>query len=319
MTNRMQVSPKPAIQIAILNPPGAQQSAIYGLADLFHLLLRLSPDPDEPCKVDVHILGQDMLDDRPLDAFIFPPSIEGTPVTDQSPFIDWTRTRHQQGVLTCSVCAGAFWLGHSGVLNHRPATTHWALEAQFRAAFPKVDLQTDHILVDDHNIITAGGLMAWLDLGLFLTGTWFGPDMVSRLARHLLVDPAGREQRHYSGFRPNRTHGDAPVLKVQRHIETRFSTPLLSDNLAAVAGLSPRTFLRRFGAATGYSPAIYVQNLRIEKARGALERSGDSTAQIAWSVGYQDIPAFSRVFKSITGLTPGAYRGRFRVSNRLDP
>ena len=158
--------------------------------------------------------------------------------------------------------------------------------------------------------------MAWLDLGLFLTGTWFGPDMVSRLARHLLIDPAGREQRHYSGFRPNRTHGDAAVLKIQRHIETRFSEPLLSNDLAAIAGLGPRTFLRRFGAATGYSPAIYVQNLRIEKARGALERSGDSTAQIAWSVGYQDASAFSRVFKSITGLTPGAYRGRFHVTNR---
>ena len=137
MTNNMQIPPKAAIQVAIMNPPGAQQSAIYGLSDLFHLLLRLSPNPAQPCKVDVHILDQDMLDDRPLDAFIFPPSIEDTPATAQSPFVDWTRSRHQQGALTCSVCAGAFWLGHSGVLDHRPATTHWALETQFRAAFPR--------------------------------------------------------------------------------------------------------------------------------------------------------------------------------------
>jgi len=316
MTINMQIMPNPAIQIAILNTPGAQQSAIYGLSDLFHLLSRLSPNPAQSCEVDVHILDQDKLDDRPLDAFIFPPSIEGTPATANSPFIDWTRSRHQQGALTCSVCAGAFWLGHSGVLDHRQATTHWALETQFRTAFPKVDLQTDHILVDDHNVITAGGLMAWLDLGLFLTRYWFGPDMVTRLARHLLIDPAGREQRHYSGFRPNRVHGDAPVLKVQRHIETRFSDQLLNAELANISGLSQRTFLRRFDAATGYSPATYVQNLRVEKARGALERSGDSTAQIAWSVGYQDVSAFSRVFKSITGLTPGAYRSRFSVSHR---
>lgn len=315
----MQITPKSAIQIAILNPPGAQLSAIHGLSDLFHLLRRLPPNPAQPCVVDVHILDQDMLDDRPLDAFIFPPSIDGTPATPNSPFIDWTRRRHQQGALTCSVCAGAFWLGYSGVLDHRPATTHWALEAPFRAAFPKVDLQTDHILVDDTNVITAGGLMAWLDLGLYLTGYWFGPDMVSRLARQLLVDPAGREQRHYSGFRPNRAHGDASVLKAQRHIETRFSEPITNAGLSNIAGLSERTFLRRFDAATGYSPATYVQNLRIEKARGALERSVDSTAQIAWSVGYQDASAFSRVFKSITGLTPGAYRSRFRVSNGRGP
>lgn len=319
MTIHMQITPKPAIQIAILNTPGAQQSAIYGLSDLFHLLRRLSPDSALSCNVDVHVLDQDMLDDRPLDAFILPPSIDGTPATSESPFVDWTRTRHQQGVLTCSVCAGAFWLGHSGVLDHRPATTHWALESQFRATFPNVNLQTDHILIDDHDVVTAGGLMAWLDLGLFLTGYWFGPDMVTRLARHLLIDPAGREQRHYSGFRPNRVHGDAPVLKVQRHIETRFAEPISNADMANIADLSQRTFLRRFDAATGYAPATYVQNLRIEKSRGALERSTDNTAQIAWSVGYQDASAFSRVFKSITGLSPGAYRRRFCISNRRAP
>lgn len=315
MTINMHKMPNPHIQIAILNTPKAQQSAIFGLSDLFLLLPRLSPDLTQPCQVNVHVVDENMLDDRPLDAFLFMPSIEGIAATADSPFVDWARNRHQQGVLTCSVCAGAFWLGYAGLLDYRPATTHWALEDQFRATFPKVDLQPEHILVDDHDIITAGGLMAWLDLGLFLTGYWFGPDMVSRLARHLLIDPAGREQRHYSGFRPNRSHGDSAVLQVQRHIEARFSDALANMELADVAGLAPRTFLRRFHAATGYTPATYVQNLRIEKARGALERSGDSAAVIAWSVGYQDISAFSRVFKSITGLTPGAYRARFRVAN----
>ncbi|MFT7595203.1 MAG: transcriptional regulator GlxA family with amidase domain [Paracoccaceae bacterium] len=313
-TKHMQIMPKPSIQIALMNPPGAQQSAILGLADIFRLLPRLSPDGGQSCRVDLHILDEAALDDRPLDAFLFPPSIEGAPDTPHSPFVPWARARHQQGALTCSVCAGAFWLGHAGLLDHRPATTHWALEPQFRAMFPKVDLRPEHILVDDHDIITAGGLMAWLDLGLFLTGYWFGPDMVSRLARHLLVDPAGREQRHYSSFRPNRAHGDAQVLRSQRHIELRFAGPMASDELATIAGLSPRTFLRRFKAATGYTPATYLQNLRIEKARGALERSADPTAKIAWDVGYQDASAFGRVFKSVTGLTPGAYRNRFRVS-----
>ncbi|MBL4811448.1 MAG: helix-turn-helix domain-containing protein [Rhodobacteraceae bacterium] len=120
---------------------------------------------------------------------------------------------------------------------------------------------------------------------------------------------------HYSSFRPNRSHGDTAVLLVQRHIEAAFPNALSNVDLADVAGLTLRTFLRRFDAATGYSPANYVQNLRIEKARGALERSNDSAAEISWSAGYQDISAFSRVFKSITGLTPGTYRARFRVAN----
>lgn len=313
MTFNMQVTPNPPRQLAILNTLGAQQSAIHGIADMFQLLLRLSPD-GRPCRVDVHILSEEMLDDRPLDALIFPPSIEDIAIPSDSRFIPWTRHRHAQGVLTCSVCAGAFWLGHCRLLDHRPATTHWALEARFRADFPKVDLQLDHILIDDHDIITAGGLMAWLDLGLFLTGHWFGPEMVSRLARQLLVDPAGREQRHYSGFRPNRTHGDTAIERAQRHIEAHFSAPLSGPDLASIAGLSPRTFQRRFEAATTYTPANYVQHLRIDKARSAFERAQGSTAEIAWSVGYQDVSSFSRVFKSITGLTPGTYRARFRVA-----
>ena len=141
----------------MLNPPGAQQSAIYGLAGIFYLLPRLAPQGATTCKVDLSIVDENALDDQPADAFIFPPSIDGIAANPASPFVTWARAQHGQGALTCSVCAGAFWLGHAGLLDNRSATTHWALEPQFRAAFPKVDLRPEHILVDDHNIITAGG------------------------------------------------------------------------------------------------------------------------------------------------------------------
>lgn len=302
--------------IALIDYPGAQKSALYGLADLFALLPRLAPEGSATPRVDVQVVTEAALPPAPVDAFVFPPSLERSRAGPDSPLVRWARDRHDEGALACSVCAGAFWLGHAGLLDHRPATTHWALEGKFRAAFPRVDLQPEHILVDDIDIITAGGLMAWLDLGLHLTGLWFGPDMVSRLARHLLVDPAGREQRHYSRFRPERSHGDAPILAVQRRMDARFADPLPVADLAGAAGLSLRTFLRRFQAATGYTPAAYLQHLRVEKARGALERGAGSTAAIAWEVGYRDASAFARVFKSTTGLTPGAYRARFRVGGQ---
>ncbi|MDK3017379.1 GlxA family transcriptional regulator [Pseudodonghicola flavimaris] len=161
--------------------------------------------------------------------------------------------------------------------------------------------------------------MAWLDLGLHLTGLWFGPDLATRLARHLLVDPAGREQRHYAGFRPPRGHGDAAVLGAQRRMDTGFADPLTVTALASHAGLSERSFLRRFQRATGLTPAAYLQRLRVEKARGALERGSDNTAEIGWAVGYRDSSAFARAFRSVTGLSPGAYRDRFRVTARQTP
>ncbi|WP_245514053.1 GlxA family transcriptional regulator [Antarcticimicrobium luteum] len=312
----MQKPPNSPIRLALVAYPGAQRSAVEGLADLFALLPRLSRGEEAIQRLETRTVTET---DRPagsVDAFVFPPSLESTQARPDHPLAHWARAQHGAGALACSVCAGAFWLGHAGLLDRRPATTHWALEPAFRAAFPQVELQPDHILVDDLDIVTAGGLMAWLDLGLHLTGLWFGPDMVSRLARHLLVDPAGREQRHYSGFRPARGHGDAAVLRAQRRIETGFADPLSVADLATHAGLSERTFLRRFQAATGLGPAAYLQRLRVEKARGALERSGGTTAEIAWSVGYRDPSAFARAFKSGTGLTPGAYRARFRVTPR---
>ncbi|MDF1717804.1 MAG: helix-turn-helix domain-containing protein [Antarcticimicrobium sp.] len=309
----MQKPPNTPIRLALVAYPGAQRAALEGLADLFALLPRLARGEDSLPGVEIVTVSEDHLPEGSFDALLFPPSLEPTRPHPDHPLCHWARAQHATGALAASVCAGAFWLGHAGLLDNRPATTHWALEPAFRACFPLVDLQPEHILIDDLDIVTAGGLMAWLDLGLHLTGLWFGPDMVSRLARHLLVDPAGREQRHYSGFRPPRDHGDAAVLRVQRRIDTGYAEPLGVTALATHAGLSERSLLRRFQAATGLTPAAYLQRLRVEKARGALERSADSTAEVAWAVGYRDASAFSRAFKGCTGLTPGVYRARFRV------
>jgi len=314
MTYLMQIMPNPTF--ALMDYPGVQRSALWGLADMFALLPRLGDDQAGPI---VRIIDAIDPDNSPCDAFVFPPSIDGSQGTEMPQLLDWAIAQHQQGALACSVCAGAFWLGHAGLLDNRPATTHWALEDPFRTAFPKADLRPEHILIDDHDVITAGGLMAWLDLGLHLTGRWYGGEAVSRLARHLLIDPSGREQRHYSSFRPNRSHGDKQVLTVQRHMEQNVPAPMPAEQLAALSGMSLRTFIRRFQSATGYPPATYLQALRIEKARAALERGGESVSEIAWGVGYQDLSAFSRVFKSRTGLSPGAYRRRFHIRPSIKP
>lgn len=308
MTIYMPIMPNRSL--ALIDYPGVQKSALWGLADMFALLPRLQDTTPGP---EIRIITAITPDSRPCDAFVFPPSIDNSQGTESPGLLDWAKTQHGRGALACSVCAGAFWLGHAGLLDGRPATTHWALEPSFRAAFPTADLRPEHILIDDHDVITAGGLMAWLDLGLHLTGLWYGGEAVSRLSRHLLIDPAGREQRHYSSFRPNRSHGDAQILGVQRHMERHTPEPMRTEDLAHMANMSLRSFMRRFQAATGYPPATYLQALRIEKARAALERGDESISEIGWNVGYHDLSAFSRVFKTRTGLTPGAYRRRFRI------
>ncbi|WP_323785206.1 GlxA family transcriptional regulator [Thalassovita sp.] len=306
MTNTMQNPSNQDMSVALVDYPGAQAAALYGLGDLFKVANHYATGQGRVDAVPLRSPGTQL-----FDVVIFPPSMDGARGEADHPLTQWVADQHQRGARVCSVCAGAFWLGHAGLLTGRPATTHWALEEEFRTAFPQVRLIPELILVDDHDVVTAGGLMAWLDLGLFLVGLWGGPHLVSQVARHLLVDPSGREQRNYRSFRPRRQHGDAAILQVQTWLEAQSGETVTVEDMAARAQLSDRTFLRRFQTATGLSPSVYLQQVRVEKARGLLERSRLPVSQIGWQVGYGDPSAFARVFKAITGLSAGEYRRRF--------
>lgn len=156
--------------------------------------------------------------------------------------------------------------------------------------------------------------MAWVDLGLFLVRRWLGPDVVSRTCRHMLIDPQGREQRNYRTFRPRLDHGDASIRDLQRWMERNAILDLALPTLATEAGMSERTFQRRFAEATGLPVTRYVQELRIEKARGLLERTKMPVSEVCWAVGYADASAFSRLFRAICGVSAGEYRRRFSVA-----
>lgn len=245
-------------------------------------------------------------------ALILPPAlgqrIEGA--TEQQ-LVAWVQHHHRQGALICSICAGAFPLAASGLLDGRQATTHWALATEFANRFPAVHLQADRLVVDDGDVITAGGLMAWTDLGLRLIARFMGPALMLKVARFFLIDPGERAQSFYSSFSPNLAHGDTAILRAQHWVQSRYALTVSVREFAGAAQLELRTFGRRFQAATGLSPSEYVQQLRIAKARERLELSQASIDTIARDVGYLDTSAFRRMFHKIVGLTPGEYRKRF--------
>ncbi|MDC0716578.1 GlxA family transcriptional regulator [Nannocystis bainbridge] len=306
-------------RVVILVYPGAQLSAVYGLTDMFTVASRLAAegaDARAPLEVVAWRPEEGRPPTGPLAAVIVPPSLAGSPREGTGPLAAWLAARHGEGTLVCSVCAGTFLLAEAGLLADRVATTHWALAGAFAARFPEVALATDRLLVDDGDVITAGGLMAWTDLGLKLIERLFGPAIMLAIARYFLVDPGGREQRFYSVFAPALGHGDAAIRKVQRLLQAKSGGPIALPAMAACAGLGERTFLRRFVKATGLRPAQYLQHLRVGKARDLLERSDLSIAEVAWKVGYGDPGAFRKIFNRILGLSPGAYRRRFGVAGR---
>jgi transcriptional regulator GlxA family with amidase domain len=249
-----------------------------------------------------------------LVGLILPPNLDTDPQGGAIPQLqEWVETQHASGCIVCSVCGGAFLLAKTGLLNGRSATTHWSFSETLAERFPEIRVDTEKLIIDDGDIITAGGLMAWVDLGLKLVDRFLGPTVMLESARFFLVDVSGRQQRFYSNFSPKLHHGDEPILKVQQWLQNSDVSRMSVSTMAAKARMGERTFLRRFQKATGLTPTEYVQHLRVGKARESLEFSSLAMKEIAWKVGYEDYGAFRKVFQKIMGLSPGDYRLRFGV------
>ncbi|MBT9315843.1 GlxA family transcriptional regulator [Leptothoe spongobia] len=314
------------ITIGLLMYPGAQLSAVYGLIDLFlstnRIAMEHTPRTVEPLlvsrwQINPNSKRVEVIDGngpRQLTVVIIPPNLEsrGTDEPD-AVLLDWLKAQHEGGAVVCSICTAAFVLARTGLLNGRPATTHWALKDVLATQFPEVYVQTDQMVIEDGDIITAGGVTAWIDLGLKLIDRFLGPSVMLAVAQFFLIDPNGREQRFYSKFAPQFYHGDEAILRVQHWLQTHYSEAIAIADMTAVASLGERTFLRRFKKATGMKPIEYLQALRVGKAREMLEFSQTSFSEIAWKVGYEDQGAFRKVFVRLVGLQPGEYRRRFSV------
>ena len=202
-------------------------------------------------------------------------------------------------------------LARTGLLKGRSATTHWSYSEAFANRFPEVCVNTDELIIDLGDVVTAGGVMAWLDLGLKLVDSYLGPVVMVKTAQYFLADPAGRQQRFYANFSPSLHHGDKAILKVQLWLQTILSQSVTVDQMAAKAQLGQRTFLRRFQKATSLTPTEYMQHLKVQKARELLEFTTLSLKEISWKVGYEDAGFFRKIFQKFIGLRPVDYRRRF--------
>lgn len=228
--------------------------------------------------------------------------------------VQWLRRQHDRGACLSSVCAGSFLLAQTGLLDGRNATTHWNLAGQFQESYPQVRLQPRKMLIDEHDMITAGGVTAYFDLALHLVRRFGSSDLAAGCSKFLLIDPRRSSQSPYQAGQFRKSHADHAILALQEYLEQHFGDPMTLEQMGRVAGLEQRTLLRRFRKATGDSPVTYLQRVRIEAARRHLELSQNNIQEIAWKVGYEDGSSFNRLFKKFTGMSPGSYRKKFSLA-----
>ncbi len=315
-------------EIGVVAYPDCQVSAIHGLTDIFRKATEYaSANGDDPAAIRVSswtvtpeltvVCTSDTHPGNPhqLSHIILPPSLAVPELmTSVATLRHWLLDLKASGTILCAVCAGVFVLAETGMLDGRTATTHWAFAAELAERFPAIDVDASRMVIDGIDIMTAAGILAWVDLGLTLVERLLGPSVMLLTSQFILADPPRRQQATYRQFMPRLGHGDSAILAVQHHIHANVRSRLNLQELARIADLHPRTFQRRFEEATGLTPTTYLQSVRVSRAREALELTTSSVEQISFDVGYIDVSTFRRLFQRITGVTPSQYRARFGIA-----
>jgi transcriptional regulator GlxA family with amidase domain len=217
----------------------------------------------------------------------------------------------KKGTELGSMCTGAFLLASTGLLNNRSATTHWYAASKFKSMFPNIKLEDDKIIVDENGIYSSGGATSSLNLCLYLTEKYCGRQTANMAARMLQMDSDHTTQTRFSMFIPQTQHKDKAIFEAQQAIELDQEEKLSVEELSKIVHISKRSFIRRFKAATGNTPIEYIQRMNVEKAKRQLENSRNSIEQIIYSLGYNDIHSFRKIFMRYTDLTPKEYRGKY--------
>jgi transcriptional regulator GlxA family with amidase domain len=224
--------------------------------------------------------------------------------------VPWLRRIHRGGADVASVCTGAFLLGEAGLLDGHAATTHWAYQEQLAQQYPRALVEPQAILVDQGHILTAGGATSFLNLALHVVERVWGGDVARAASKMFLIDVNKAPQTAYAMFSSQKLHDDREILRAQALIERNIARTPSIERLAKESAMSPRTFARRFHQSTGNTPRQYIQRVKIEAAKRALE-AGARISAVAGVVGYSDAAAFRRLFTRLTGLTPADYRARY--------
>ncbi|MBY5721797.1 helix-turn-helix domain-containing protein [Rhizobium leguminosarum] len=230
--------------------------------------------------------------------------------------VEWCRRMHAKGALICSACSGIFLLAETGLFDGADATVHFGYAQTFRDAYPQVPIHPEQVLVvagQRDELITSGASMTWHDLVLYLIARHAGATAAQTVARYFALQWHQDGLAPYMVFEGRRDHRDQAIQTAQDWLAAHYSVANPLEEMVKQAGLTERTFKRRFTQATGMSPIAYVQRLRIEEAKRRLERTEASVDEISWQVGYEESAFFRRLFRRITGLAPGGYRRRFQV------
>jgi len=249
--------------------------------------------------------------DEALDTLIVAGGGGVGPAAEDPVLVDWVRQQASKARRVASICTGAFLLGAAGVLDGRRVATHWKFCAEMAERYPAVRVEPDPIFICDGPVWTSAGVTAGIDLALALVEQDLGRSVALAVARYLVVflkRPGGQSQ--FSAALALQVADDR-FGSLHDWISDHLANDLSLSVLADRAGMSDRSFSRRYALATGHTPARAIERLRVEEARRLLSESRLPVKRIAQRCGFGSEETLRRSFLRLLCVTPQDYRSRF--------
>ena len=305
-------------------------SAIAGVLDVFEgaNALSVQAGKEPPFKVELvsekvkHIqlnvpalffCYKSMADVKETDLVIVP-AFHGRPdqvLQKNAGIAPWLSEMRNLGAEVASLCLGSYFLAEAGLLNGRTCTSHWQAIPDMQQRYPGAKVLSDKVITDEDGVYTSGGAFSSLNLVLYMVEKFCNKDIGVMLSKMFSIDIDRVNQAHFMVFQGQRRHEDDQILRAQVFIEENYHLPISVEQIAEQTSMSKRNFIRRFKNATNNTPLEYLQRVKIESAKKALESNAQNISTLMYDVGYNDLKTFRSVFKKVTGLTPQEYRKKY--------
>ncbi|AHG75808.1 AraC family transcriptional regulator [Mannheimia varigena USDA-ARS-USMARC-1296] len=220
--------------------------------------------------------------------------------------------QNARGAMIIGLCYGSYALAYSGLLDGKKAATHWLAEQDFIQRFPQIQLDTNALYVEQHNLITSAGSMAGIDCCLAVIRKFYGVKISNRLARMIVSAPhrEGGQAQFIEQPIAQRTNNQT-INELLDYLRENLAQPHSIDELANKLAMSRSTFTRHFRKATGMAVMEWLIETRLQRGRELLESSALSIEQIAVEIGFQTATSFRQHFKAKHFVSPNQWRKSF--------
>ncbi|MEX2364355.1 MAG: helix-turn-helix domain-containing protein, partial [Balneolaceae bacterium] len=305
-------------------------SAVSGALELLSGTIRFLQEQGKPPVFEVELVSEKLKNiqlqfpvqficDKTIDEvtqtdlIIVPSFIGGPEIASEKnkKVVDWIRKMHQNGTEVASLCRGSYFLAEAGVLSGRSCTSHWRAIEDMQHRYPKIKMLPDVVITDQDGVYTSGGAFSSIHLVLYLVEKFCGRELSIQISKLFSIDLDRVSQAHFAVFKGQREHDDDEILKAQSFIEQNYQNQISVEAIAGQTHMSKRNFIRRFKKATHNTPLEYLQRVKVEAAKKALEKNVQNIGSLMYDVGYNDAKTFRSVFKRTTGLTPQDYRKKY--------